>query len=242
MASVLQAAIVDDFTGSNGSPWKAMWSAQQVSGNGNPLDGMSINANRGYIEIAYDDEDNNWEAYVNTATATDLEQSVQVTVDGERSRPGLMARATGSGATLNGYMLYEGSAMNGYYWGLCVAKVVDGYFDPTDYLDRYQGDELPSANGDATEYAFRFKVSQIDSTSTLLQGKEWDPAGAEPDWQISYADDTEALQNVSGSFGIFHGGKNSTYYDNYWTDAPEPGTLALLGLGGLALIRRRKAA
>ena len=53
---------------------------------------------------------------------------------------------------------------------------------------------------------------------------------------IRFIGGTESYETPFGTFAV----PNSVYYDNLAVTVPEPGSLALLGLGTLALLRRRR--
>jgi len=52
-------------------------------------------------------------------------------------------------------------------------------------------------------YRVRFRVHQLNATTTLMQAKYWPAAAAEPQaWQVSVSDSTPELQNMSGGIGF----------------------------------------
>ncbi len=58
----------------------------------------------------------------------------------------------------------------------------------------------PSAG---TLYRVRFRVHQLNATSTMMQAKYWPDSIAEPiAWQVSVVDSTPELQNLTGGIGI----------------------------------------
>jgi hypothetical protein len=56
---------------------------------------------------------------------------------------------------------------------------------------------------DGVPYRVRFRVTQLDASTSLLQAKVWPLAGTEPaDWQVEAMDATPSLQNVSGGIAL----------------------------------------
>jgi hypothetical protein len=73
------------------------------------------------------------------------------------------------------------------------------------------GNEFQLAHSDAAvpvpqadiRYRVHFRVYQVDSTSTRLQGKIWPEADPEPAaWQVELLDMTPALQGISGGIAV----------------------------------------
>lgn len=53
------------------------------------------------------------------------------------------------------------------------------------------------------DYRVRFRVLQLDATTTLLQAKVWPAASVEPfGWQVEATDSTPSLQNIAGGIAI----------------------------------------
>lgn len=56
---------------------------------------------------------------------------------------------------------------------------------------------------DGVPYRVRFRVNQVDASSTLLQAKVWPVGDPEPGgWQVSFLDSTPELQGISGGIAL----------------------------------------
>jgi hypothetical protein len=124
----------------------------------------------------------------------------------------------------------------------------------TDYLQLGVVSFLPGGN---QQYSVRSRVNGADpSANTGVTRKAgWTLLMIEADaladgGQVRFYIDGNQVGTSSRSTGIplrwVRIGNNSKSYENFWYDdlsvVPEPATLGLLSLGGLALVRRRRPA
>lgn len=106
--------------------------------------------------------------------------------------------------------------------------------------------------GTNTQYSFRTSTGGFVVTNVARKGG-WTKLGIEADavgdgGQVRFYID-DALVGTSSRSGadisVITLGQNFSNYENFWYDGvlvtPEPASLALIGLGGLALLRRRRA-
>ncbi|MBV1857974.1 MAG: hypothetical protein KUG77_06140 [Nannocystaceae bacterium] len=80
--------------------------------------------------------------------------------------------------------------------GIGAWREVEGQEQRIDNTERFE----IQAN---VEYRMRFRLTQVDDATSLLQGKIWPLAEAEPDgWTVERTDGTASLQGASGALAI----------------------------------------
>lgn len=80
--------------------------------------------------------------------------------------------------------------------GIGAWREVDGQEQRIENTERFE----IQAN---VEYRMRFRLTQVDDTTSLLQGKIWPLADAEPDaWTVERTDNTASLQGVGGALAV----------------------------------------
>ncbi|MFH1615645.1 MAG: PEP-CTERM sorting domain-containing protein [Planctomycetota bacterium] len=198
-------------------------------GDGNPPGAMGL-VNGGWGEMsAFADP-----AYFTLPNDYVLQMDVQATEPWDTSeRFGILFNsqsATASYFGLNGYMLYMyGSPDRGapYNHGLYFFKVVDGGL--------VQLDILSNANGLVDDLWHTYTIS-VQSGSGTQMIVSFD--GVPIVWDSGSTVVTDATGWANGTFGMWNPHERISMYDNI-TVIPEPATMVLLGLGGIALLRRR---
>ena len=144
---------------------------------------------------------------------------------------------------------------SGYYFGFNVDEAANLYvrlggYDDTDSVAKFAGGlNVPIA--DVTEWHnYRFAVLGDDGTGTIRANFYQDATLIAPAIPVGTAGTTDSgdyLWNGTEGGSDIAGGVHSSYIDYVRIDAqgayapiPEPVTMALLGLGGLLGLRRRK--
>ena len=203
------------FTGTNGSAWPAPWfpatglvTTWDLQGGRGRLNGAPGNVARmilpGYSE-------------------TDVEVEVTFEFESTTSQ-GIGFYVRQNGGSLQAYMPHgQGYAMflkGPWAWpdDLGLWREIDGV--ETQFAQGYNPIAGTLQNG--VRYGLRFRVTQQNASTTLLQAKVWPEAATEPAaWTIEATDTQAELQGTAGSFAIDiynHFGTSHVFIDDLAID------------------------
>lgn len=183
----------EDFEGlANGDPWPNVWV---------PVGGVAVaDIQDGWGRLRPEISDYSLGRMVTFIDCPEIDTSLTfMFTDGNTQGVGLYARHNGGHLRQTdpfgeGYAAFAESFREPA--GIGAWREVEGREQRIDGTERV--DIQPNV-----EYRMRFRLTQVDEATSLLQGKIWPLADSEPDaWTVERSDDTASLQGVSGALAV----------------------------------------
>ena len=200
-AVAAQLPYAESFDGIDGDPWPAPWTTMafyvldaDLQGNRARLQGAAASGSRSIVA----------RMLLPGFSATDIEATLTLEFE-DVANQGIGFYARQNGGTLQEYTPHgQGYALflkGGWGWpeDLGLWREIDGV--ETEFATGYN----PVAGGlqDGVRYRVRYRVTQANPGSTLVQARVWPEGDAEPGtWTVEAHDTTPELQGTPGSFAF----------------------------------------